>query len=247
MQDPQFMKTFALNLVPLLLPRHRRKKKPTKRAIHLLLVLSALLYPVAPAHSQPVVSFSQRTLGGGFNGADQMQGWEFVPQVDLTVLKLGLYDGRSADGFQQAHSVAIWDGNGDMITSALIPQGDSASLQGSFRYVDIPSTLLNAGETYVIGAFMPAPVTDYTVLWERIALTNGIVAFDSRVEFVAYRAGPSPGAISFPQSRWVEYVGGFGPNFVIAVPEPSTFALLSVMLIASVLWVPQMRRSKNAA
>jgi hypothetical protein len=247
MQDPQFMKTFTLNLVPLLSLRHRLKRLPTKSAIHLLLVISALLYPVAQVRSQPVVHFGQFTLGGGFNGPDQVQGWEFVPQVNVTVLKLGLYDGSSTGGFQQPHAVAIWDGNGDLITSASIPQGVSAPLQDNFRYVDIPSTLLFSGETYVVGAFMPAPVTDYTVLWGRDALTSGIVSFDSRVEFVAYRAGLSPGAISFPQSRWVEYVGGFGPNFVIAVPEPSTFALLSVMLLASVLWVLQMRRSKNAA
>jgi hypothetical protein len=161
------------------------------------------------------------------------QGWEFVPRVDITVVALGLYDGRTSGGFQQDHTIAIWNGNGGLITSAPIPSGESAPLEQNFRYVDIPSIVLHEGQTYVIGAFLPGPVTDYTALWDRSALDTGIVNMDPRIDFVAYRAGLSPGSISFPESRWVEYVGGFGPNFVIAVPEPSSFALL---LIAGALW-----------
>jgi hypothetical protein len=201
-----------------------------------LLLTCTFLSSVTLVESQGVVSFRQHTSGGGGGGTNQVQGWEFVPQTDVTVLELGLYDGHLSGGFQQSHEVAIWDGNGDLITSAFIPQGESASLLDNFRYEDINPIQLNAGDTYVIGALMIAPVTDYTVLWERSAISNGIVSFDPRIEFVAYREGPSPSGISFPQSRWVDYVGGFGPNFIIAVPEPSSFTLLLAMAGTSMLW-----------
>jgi hypothetical protein len=199
------------------------------------LLVSVLLNGVASAYSQPAVSFGQLTTGGGWDGPDQVQGWEFVPQTSISVIELGLYDGRTSEGFLQPHQVAIWNANGNLITTASIPQGDSAPLLNNFRYVDIPSVQLSAGETYVIGAFLPAPVIDFTFLWDRSALTNGAVSFDPRIEFVAYRAGLSPGGISFPESRFVDFVGGFGPNFTIAVPEPSTFTLLLSMVVVSVM------------
>lgn len=197
-----------------------------KGEIRSLFVIVGLVCAAASVHSQPAVSFRQYILGGGFGGVDQVQGWEFVPRVDVTVVALGLYDGRLSGGFQQNHAIAIWNGNGGLITSAPIPQGESAPLEQNFRYVDISSIVLHQGQTCVIGAFLPGPVTDYTALWTRSELTNGIVSMDPRIEFVAYRAGLSPGSISFPQSRWVDYVGGFGPNFIMMVPEPGLFALL---------------------
>jgi hypothetical protein len=212
-----------------------------------LSIIWLLLNSVVFVASQPIVSFSQRTLTGGHDGEDQMQGWEFVPHVDLTVSQLGLYDGRTTGGFQEQHSVAIWDVDRNLVTSANFPLGESAQLIGSFRYVNIPMIQLHAGVSYVIGAFMPGPVTDYTVLWERSALSNGIVSMDPRVEFLAYRAGLSPGSISFPESRWEDYVGAFGPNFIVQVPEPSTHMVLCTAVAVYVLSTVQKRRSRNAA
>lgn len=208
-----------------------------KRLVFGILLANALLHWVTPLQSQSVVNFDQPIDGGGWGGSDQVQGWEFIPQTEVTVLELGLYDGRPTGGFQQSHEVAIWDGNGNLIASASIPQGDSAPLQNNFRYESISVVQLNAGETYVIGAYMPAPVTDYTVLWSPSALADGTVSFDPRIEFVAYCFGYSPGGISFPESRSTDVVGAFGPNFVIAVPEPSTFALLLTMASASFPWM----------
>jgi hypothetical protein len=207
-------------------------------------LISTFLGLAILAHSQGVVSFSQYTLGGGSNGKDQVQGWEFIPTTDLTVLKLGLYDGRSSGGFKQSHEVAVWDRAGNLIASTLIPQGASASLLDNFRYEEIPPVQLDAGETYVIGEFSATPVPDYHVLWERSALTNGIVSLDPRIEFVAYREGASPGGISFPQSRFVDYVGCFGPNFIVDAPEPSSFTLLCGMGAVSLVRILQIRGRK---
>lgn len=206
-----------------------------------LMPLLLLLCSTLTVHAQGVITFSQPTTGGGWNGTDQMQGWEFIPQVDVSVTELGIYDGQIPTGFNQPHSVAIWTDNGDLVTSASIPSGTSAPLQNNFRYADVAPTTLLAGQTYVIGAFYPTPVSDYTVLWERNGLGN-VVFVDPRLDFVAYRSGPSPGGISFPATRDTGYVGGFGPSFVIGIPEPGAVAFLGVALAVGMLRAGRWRK-----
>lgn len=217
------------------------------RAPHYLILtpLFLLLLSISTAHSQGVITFSQPTTGGGAGGTDQMQGWEFVPQVDVTVLELGIYDGRTSGGFNEPHSVAIWTGNGDLVASVAIPTGTTAPLQDNFRYANIVSTTLSAGQDYIIGAFYPTPVTDYSVLWERSGLGN-VVFVDPRINFVSYRFGTSPGGISFPTGGVVNYVGDFGPNFIIAIPEPGLPAF-TFMALAICLWrAVRMRKLEQA-
>jgi hypothetical protein len=219
----------------------QRGVKPSGFRWAIISLLTAAFLSSAPlVRSQGVVSFGQFTRGGGGGGTDQVQGWEFIPQMDVTVLSLGLYDGSiSGGGFQESHQVAIWDGNGNLITSASIPLGTLAPLEDNFRYANITSVNLNAGQTYVIGAFMPTPVSDFTVLWPTSGLDPGIVSVDPRIQLTAYRFGFSPGGISFPQTRDPNFIGGFGPNFVIAVPEPGSFAFLST---AGGLWALHTRK-----
>jgi hypothetical protein len=197
-----------------------------KPPVHSLSIV-ALLFLISSflAIGQGVVSFDQRLLGGSGGGQDQVQGWEFIPRVNVTVLQLGLFDGRQTGGFVESHAVAIWNTNAELIVSSLMPVGDVLPLNGNFRFVGIVPTVLNAGETYVIGAFMPSPASDYSFLF--LASQAEFYGFhlDPRIEMVAYRAGPSPGGIAFPQGREFGYIGAFGPNFVIAVPEPSVYAL----------------------
>jgi len=215
------------------------------RATALSLTICILVISAGSLCSQAVFSFSQHEIGGGSGGPDQVQGWEFIPLVDVTVLQLGLYDGsfNPATGFTQPHDVAIWDANRNLVISAHIPQGQSGILDRDFRFVDVPSTSLQSGQTYVIGAFSAGPVSDYTGLVP-IAYRDQLGDFDPRIEFSAYRAGLSPGSITFPESRDVNYFGGFGPNFVIAVPEPSPLLLMCLAGCASLLcW--RLRKTKS--
>ena len=207
----------------------------------ILMPLFLLLLSVLTAHAQGVITFSQPTTGGGSDGTDQMQGWEFMPQVDVSVVELGIYDGQIPSGFNQPHSVAIWTDNGNLVTSAAISSGTSTPLQNNFRYAEVALTTLLAGQTYVIGAFYPTPVSDYTVLWERIGLGN-VVYVDPRLDFIAYRFGPSSGGISFPSGRDTAYVGGFGPSFVIGVPEPGAAAFLGMTLVVGILQAGRLRK-----
>lgn len=208
------------------------------------LISLAIFGFVASGFGQAAVTFGQYTTGGGGGGVDQTQGWEFIPQTDVSVVRLGLYDGSFnpvGGGFQQPHEVAIWNASGDLIASTAIPQGAAATLENNFRYENIAATELFAGQTYVIGAFMPTPVDDYTVVWTEDALANGIVSFDPRIQFVAYREGPSPGGISFPGSTFPGYVGAFGPNFIVAVPEPSIQIFALATGILGVIWMRKRR------
>jgi hypothetical protein len=170
--------------------------------------------------AQGVISFDYRRLGGGYDGPDQMQGWEFVPNVDMCVVQLGLYDGQERGGFRQEHTVGLWDAYPQMIASASFPAGSSVPLIGSFRFVDITPTFLRAGETYVIGAYMPGPGLDYASLF--LPSEEGTTGphVSPLINLTAYRAGLSPGGISFPESRFEGFLGAFGPNFVIASTPP---------------------------
>ena len=181
--------------------------------------------------AQPAITFDQRATGGGYNGQDQGQGWEFIPKTDVTVLRLGLYEGRGSSSFIEPHTVAIWNMYGQIVAST--PASQTGLLSGSFIFWDIAPTLLQRDQTYVIGAFMPAPVTDYTLLFPIESQGTIGVHVDPRIDFTAYRAGLSPGGISFPTARYPDYFGAFGPNFVMAVPEPSGWALALMAVCAA--------------
>src|ERR1700726_2431096 len=65
------------------------------------------------------------TLGTRFNVGNQNE----------TVLALGVWDGANpsgsiGDGLQFSKSVAIWDGSGNIVSSATVPAGTSSLLVG---------------------------------------------------------------------------------------------------------------------
>ncbi|KAA3659703.1 MAG: DUF11 domain-containing protein, partial [Calditrichaeota bacterium] len=82
-------------------------------------------------------------------------GWSFtVGAAEITVSALGIYD-SGEDGLFTAHEVGIWTSAGVLVASAPIPSGTSATLISGCRYVDITPVILQAGQTYVIGAYYP--------------------------------------------------------------------------------------------
>lgn len=180
--------------------------------------LVAILFHFAVfcTYAQPAISFGEmRVLGGSFNGADQVQGWDFTTRQDVTITHLGMYDGYwdTNQGFIQRHAVGIWTGDGALVTSAPIPAGTGAQYLENFRYVPIEPVTLEANRTYVTAAFLPAPVIDYTALWAEPR--PSYLTTDPRIIFGNYRAGLSP-SLSLPTSVFSGYFGGFGPNFIIA-------------------------------
>ena len=175
--------------------------------------------------AQSVVEFAARLYGGSWNGPNQTDGWEFVAKEGLSVIRLGLFDGHDLGGFTQPHEVDLWDGSGNLLASAAIGPGESAPLVGNFRMVDIPTTQLEAGRTYVIGAFMPGLVTDYVYTLDSFNASFYGLRIDPRVQFVAMRQSLDS-TLTFPSTRFTDYFGMFGPNFAVEVPEPRTMSLV---------------------
>ena len=97
------------------------------------------------------------TVGGVNNGFNTslpvVLGYEFtVEGTPITVTDLGVFD-FGLLGLGASHQVGVWTLD-DLtpLVSATVPSGSGTTLEGFFRYVDIPDTGLSANTTYVIGA-----------------------------------------------------------------------------------------------
>jgi len=81
-------------------------------------------------------------------------GWEFVPVCDVRVTGLGFFD-LDLDGLNTSHEVGIWDENGQLLVSGIVPGGTAGDLMGEYRYVSVTPTLLQEGEAFIVGATVP--------------------------------------------------------------------------------------------
>ena len=96
------------------------------------------------------------TPGSGLCGTNQGQsvGWKFNVNTPTTVCAMSWFD-DGQDGLQLAHEIGIWSPAGTLIanTHVTIPAGTAAPLDGIWRTVAIPPTLLPAGNGYIVGGF----------------------------------------------------------------------------------------------
>ena len=149
-------------------------------------------------------------------------GWRFTVDAPLLVTHLGLYDWH-ADGFQSSYPIGIWNQDGTLLNSAIMPGGIDAPILNGFRYVDAdPELILLPGETYTIGYFASAIFPNDHMLndpgWH---VMNPLV----------HQVGPavsSNGAfpeLTLPTVLFTEV--WFGPGFQFeVVPAPASFVLL---------------------
>ncbi len=86
-------------------------------------------------------------------------GWEFSPTADIRVTELGYFD-LTQDGLNTQHKVGIWDINQQLMVSGTVARGVAGSLAGEYRYVSVSSTLLLAGQTFIIGATVPVSMSE---------------------------------------------------------------------------------------
>lgn len=91
-------------------------------------------------------------LGAARTDLSGMVGYTFTTSANpIKVTKLGFVDWEG-DGFLTDHSIGIWQGN-DLVSSATVTAGTSATKVGDFRYADAnPALTLEPYTTYVIGA-----------------------------------------------------------------------------------------------
>jgi cysteine-rich repeat protein len=129
--------------------------------------------------------------GGGSGGAGVVEGWEFTVSSSVTVAALGVFDEPSSAGLAEPHAMAIWNGSQQVLATATVPAGTSATLVNGFRYVPIAALILTPGQNYTIGAYFPPPRDDAVIGAHSLPL-------DSRLSLVRGRRLPFVGNLVFP-------------------------------------------------
>lgn len=212
------------------------------------LATAAVLFSTAPSNAELVVNFTSVTAN--FNdGNSRNVGWEFTPQADIVVNALAFYD-AGGDGLAQSHPVAIYDSAHNSVVSAVVPSGTAATLDGLFRVVSVSSTLLHAGQKYVIDAFIPGN-SDGWVWTPSVAgvnitdlSVNPVITLGSSARYNCC----SEGGLAFPNTQINDgrYIW-LGANFSVAggVPEPSTWAMM-ILGFAVIGYLTYRRRKPRA-
>src|SRR5688500_17849486 len=95
---------------------------------------------VGPAWAIPALTFTPPPTFSAFN-QNQSIGWQFDVLAPTVVTGLGWFD-DGANGLGLAHQVGIWNPAGTLLTSATVPAGTAAALDGQFRTVPVTAITL---------------------------------------------------------------------------------------------------------
>ena len=142
-------------------------------------------------------------------------GWSFtVGSNSLTLSALGLYD-AGGDGFAESHPIGPWTSTGILVASTHVSFGTVAPLIDGYRYGSITPSLLNAGQTYVIGAWYQQNSADAYI----INSTQTFAPYITFGESQQPSSNPSTPPFGFPGgSSGTHNEGYFGPNFQFVAP-----------------------------
>jgi hypothetical protein len=189
----------------------------TPRVIAMAAALATgLALAAAPAQAAPSAIDLFTEPQDTFVGATLTIGWLFSVDRDIAVTALGVFDDFE-DGLFFAAPVGIWDMQGQLLTSAVVPKDQLGALQDGFRYTSIAPFHLKSGEHYVIGAFYAG---DFAA-----TLGPGEGAFNPHVHFEGNRFA-NTNAFLFPGMP-DEEAPFAGPNFqATGIPEPASWALM---------------------
>lgn len=198
-----------------------------KRLAFPITALTLLLMFNVPWMSAGVLTFNEATGGSGAN-RNQSVGWQFNVLTSLTATDLEWYD-PTRSGLSTAHTVGIWNSAGVLLTSAMIPAGATAGLDGMFRFVLVTPVVLSVGNGYVVGGENFATNTDRLACGTGGGLCDGLLmqTLDPRLSFVNATFSNIGSGFTDPTKFSAAHEGFYGPSFsASAVSEPSSLLLL---------------------
>jgi hypothetical protein len=132
-----------------------------KSTLSVALAAMAIVFGAIPQSLANNIAISFTPYADEHAGAPYTVGFEFSVSSLGTITALGVYD-SGQDGLAGAATVGLWDASGNLLTSATIPSGTSATLNGFFRLQDITPFLLTPNVDYVVGAYASSdPFTSY--------------------------------------------------------------------------------------
>lgn len=180
-------------------------------------VASFTLLAASTQMATAITAFDVGTTGGPYFDAANI-GMAFIPNQDIIVTKLGAYD-YLGDGFSGTPEVGVFDESHTLLSSVVLPSGDSASIDGDgFRYASVPELTLFAGQKYWISS------TGWLVDELLVGTGGGTTA----PEITSYsESGPGGwylygGAdLYFPSSEYI-YDQYLGPNFQFRLPDDNS-------------------------
>ena len=156
-------------------------------------------------------------------------GFSFTTTAAATITSLGYYD-DGGDGFATAHEVGVFDSEGNLLASADLSAGTGDQLIGQFRYASITPLRLAAGQTYVIAATThgSADAWAYGNAYPADATvsdfhTTAPIAITANSALFLYQDDNS---LRNPTDHFSNYTFYAGPNFLLGVPEPASWALM---------------------
>jgi uncharacterized protein DUF4082 len=165
---------------------------------------------------------------------DRNVGWGFTVNQTLTVNRLGFAD-FGFDGLAQAHDVGLYTSSGTLLVSGTVAAGTNSPADGNFRWVNVAPTVLNAGSTYVIGAFLAGNGDEWA--WDAGKLGIHLInlSIDPRITIsgTARYNCCSETSLKFPASQIDDSRTMFvGPNFdtVATTPIPAALPLFAAGL-----------------
>lgn len=162
----------------------------------------------------------------------------------IVVTHLGVYD-VGGNGLDQQHPVGIWNASDQLVATATVPQGTSATLSGGFRYVALAEAVTLPAGTYDLGAHyfnIQSGLGDpYMELVETVTLPAG-ASFESALFDNSFFGLTQPQPPLF---------GNFGRSFIgpgalyTAVPEPVALGVATALLVG--VGIRQWRRCRQLA